>query len=448
MPLVACPDRQTLNDFLLGRLSGEVADSVEEHFASCESCVAAASSLGGEDDLCDAMRAAGEDQLERSPEVSELVSRIQFQVAGRDTVLTGDTHSSPGEQPGEADLQRELLECLSQAESADELGRLGEYRVLRLLGVGGMGAVFEAEDVKLKRRVALKVMRPSLAAVTAARQRFLREAQSAAALQHDNIISIFQVGEDRNVSFLAMQLLEGESLADRLKRESPLPVEEVLRIGREVAQGLAAAHERGLLHRDIKPDNIWLEGGNGRVKLLDFGLARAVDDGVQVTQTGAIIGTPKYMSPEQATGDELDQRSDLFSLGSVLYELATGRAAFERKNLMSTISAIGTSQPDAPESLNVELPAELCALIMQLLEKRAEQRPQSASEVVTRIRGLEERLRLPSPAPRVAASKRPPISRNYVLAGLGGLAAAVVLAIVFLIPTSEGRSVWRSRTRI
>ncbi|REK25649.1 MAG: hypothetical protein DWQ41_12005 [Planctomycetota bacterium] len=438
MPLVACPDRQTLNEFLLGRLSGEIAESIEEHFASCASCLESASNLGADDELCAAMRAAGEEDLERSPEVSELVSRIQFQLASRDTVLTGDTHSVPDDEPAEADLKRELLECLSQAESSDELGRLGGYRVLRLLGVGGMGAVFEAEDPKLKRRVALKVMRPSLAAMTSARQRFLREAQSAAALQHDNIISIFQVGEDRKVSFLAMQLLEGESLAARLKRESPLPAEEVLRIGREIAQGLAAAHERGLLHRDVKPDNIWLEAAGGRVKLLDFGLARAVDEGVQVTQTGAIIGTPKYMSPEQATGGEVDPRSDLFSLGSVLYELATGRSAFGRQNLMATISAIGAAQPAAPETLNGELPVELSSLIMQLLEKAPDRRPQSAREVVTRIRGIEESRTSPAAAVQVAAMKQPPISRNKVLAGLGGVAAAVVLAIVFFMPTPEG----------
>ena len=145
------------------------------------------------------------------------------------------------------------------AQVAGELGRLGPYRVLKMFRAGGMGIVFLAEDVQLKRRVALKVMKPALAANALARQRFLGEAEKTAAIMHDHIVTIYQVGEDRGIAFLAMELLEGEVLADRLNREGRLPVADVLRIGREAAQGLAAAHERGLIHRDIKPGNIWLE---------------------------------------------------------------------------------------------------------------------------------------------------------------------------------------------
>src|SRR5262249_7079741 len=160
---------------------------------------------------------------------------------------------------------------------------LGPYRVLKVLGAGGMGVVFHAEDPQLQRAVALKVVLPALAASASARERFLREARAAAAIEHDHIVTIHQVGEDRKLSFLQMQSLGGESLEDRLKREPKLPAAEVLRIGREVAEGLAAAHEGGLVHRDIKPANIWLEGNRGRVKILDFGLARAVADDAHLT---------------------------------------------------------------------------------------------------------------------------------------------------------------------
>src|ERR1022692_532794 len=178
-----------------------------------------------------------------------------------------------------------------------------------------MGVVFRAEDPHLQRLVALKAMLPGLAASESAKQRFLREARAAAALKHDHIVSIYQVGEDRGAPFLAMEFLEGEPLDDRLKRQGRVPVPEILRIGREIAEGLEAAHEKGLIHRDIKPANLWLEGKKRHVKILDFGLARAMGDTTHLTQSGAIIGTPAYMAPEQAEGQVVDYRCDLFSLG-------------------------------------------------------------------------------------------------------------------------------------
>src|SRR5262245_34629010 len=164
---------------------------------------------------------------------------------------------------------------LSPPKAAGEIGWLGPYRVLKVLGSGGMGVVFQAEDPDLKRIVAIKAMKPVLAASSAAGQRFRREAQATAALKHDNIVTIYQVGEDRGVPFIAMEFLEGEPLEARLRREGKLPVAEVIRIGKEIARGLAAAHKRDLMHRDIKPANIWLEADSGRVKIVDFGLARA-----------------------------------------------------------------------------------------------------------------------------------------------------------------------------
>jgi serine/threonine protein kinase len=181
----------------------------------------------------------------------------------------------------------------------DELGWLAHYRILKQLGAGGMGLVFLAEDSQLQRQVALKIMLPALAVDPANRERFLREARAAAALAHDHVVVIHQVGEERGMPFLAMQLLQGESLDDYLRRGKKISFAQACRVGRETAIGLAMAHARGLVHRDIKPANLWLEAPKGRVKILDFGLARTSSDS-NLTGSGFVIGTPTYMSPEQA----------------------------------------------------------------------------------------------------------------------------------------------------
>ena len=217
-----------------------------------------------------------------------------------------------------------LTEFLAPPQADDELGWLGKYRVLSILGHGGMGVVFKAEDPKLRRMVALKAMLPSMARSASGGQRFLREAQAMAAVEHDHIVRIYQVDEERGVPFLAMELLKGEPLDDRLERDGKLPLPEAVRVGRQIAEALDAAHETGLIHRDVKPANVWLEAPTGRVKILDFGLARATSHDVGLTQEGAIIGTPAYMAPEQSRGEAVDYRCDLFSLGCVFYRMLTG----------------------------------------------------------------------------------------------------------------------------
>ncbi|HTU18509.1 MAG TPA: serine/threonine-protein kinase [Gemmataceae bacterium] len=284
----------------------------------------------------------------------------------------------------------ELYDFLSSAQEADEIGRLGSYRVLKVLGAGGMGVVFQAEDPKLKRLVALKAMLPALAASGTNKERFLREARAAAAIEHDHIIPIFQVDEDRGVPFIAMPFLRGESLEDRLKRQRKLPIEEALRIAKETAEGLGAAHERNMIHRDIKPANIWLEGEKGRVKILDFGLARSASGESNLTQQGAIIGTPAYMAPEQGAGKPVDTRCDLFSLGCVLYRMVTGTLPFKGADTVSTLVAVATETPTAPRKLNPAVSPRLSKLIMELLAKDPKDRPPSALSVVDLIEELEK----------------------------------------------------------
>ena len=266
-----------------------------------------------------------------------------------------------------------------------------------------MGIVFQAEDPTLKRFVALKVMRPSLAGNETARQRFLREARATAALTHDNIVAIYQVGEERGFPFFAMQMLEGETLGDYQERVQALSVPEVLRIAKEIADGLAAAHERGVVHRDIKPSNIWLEGERRRVKIVDFGLAREQDADVRLTQTGRIVGTPGYMSPEQVENRPISPSSDLFCLGCVLYRLCTGRDAFKGETSFDTLRSLVQDQP--PTIRSSRLPAEFVELVMQLLAKKPTQRPSSAREVSETIQAIRKRLARPVAAAKTAEAK-------------------------------------------
>jgi serine/threonine protein kinase len=359
-----------------------------------------------------------------------------------------------GQQPapstGVPEDQAELASFLAPAEGPGEIGRLGGYRVLRVLGTGAMGVVFEAEDVNLKRRVALKAMLPSLAVSATSRQRFLREARTAAEVESDHVVTIYQVGEERNVPFIAMQFLKGETLDDRLHR-GQLSMSEVLRIGREMALGLAAAHARGLVHRDIKPSNTWLETQTaapqsaGRVKILDFGLARGVTEDINLTRQGTIVGTPSYMSPEQARGIPATAQSDLFSLGTVLYRMSTGTLPFKGVDTISTLLAVGTENPVPPRQVNAQIPLGLEALILRLLAKDPAERPASASEVADALRRIEtdgtfvldpavsssavtEPTQL-MPAPRAGRSLFVLITSLAILLGLGAFLATRILGL-------------------
>jgi hypothetical protein len=391
------------------------------------------------------MRAgAGGDTGPEGAVVHELIARLKgmrLRSEGQSTTSDSDAPSESGEASAPA---VDGYAFLAPAQEPGELGRLGLYRVLKLLGAGGMGLVFEAEDPRLQRPVALKVMRPDLAASPRARERFLREARAAAALRCDHVVTVYQVDEARGVPFLAMELLEGETLEARLRREGRLPLAEVLRIGREAAEGLAAAHGRGLVHRDVKPANIWLEtragepGGSSprcRVKLLDFGLARAASGSDHGTQPGVIVGTPSYMAPEQARGEAVDARSDLFSLGCVLYDMATGQPPFRGKDTLAVLSALATEEPPPPHELRPELPPALSDLVMRLLAKDPGGRPAGAEAVAQGLRGLQGGAGVPGTSrPTGTGAARPPSVRRWVPA----LGAAVVLAVLGL-----GVTAWR-----
>ncbi len=367
-----CPSDDLLSDFLLGRLSDAESLRIEAHFADCPHCLEQAEAISCEDTLTISLA-----DTSTQPAQEPSISADEFEHDAAETLYVAGAARSSDE-----------LSFLSPPQADDEIGRLNGYRILDVIGRGGMGIVFLAEDLRLQRQVALKVIRPEFASESETRERFLREAKSAAAIQHDQIVTIHQVGEESGVLFLAMQVLAGESLQSRIQETERLDPKEVIRISMQIADGLAAAHQQGLTHRDIKPDNIWLEAPKDRVKILDFGLARAVDDDSQLTLSGMIVGTPRYLAPEQAEGRPVDQRADLFSLGVVMYHMLTGESPFARPTLLATLNAIGSYSPEPPHHLRSDIPPELSQLVMDSLEKTPEQRVGSVDEVLQRLAAL------------------------------------------------------------
>ena len=236
-----------------------------------------------------------------------------------------------------------------------DLGQLGHYRVIDELGKGGMGYVFRAEDDKLKRSVALKVMNQKIAATPHSRRRFFREARAMAAVHHDNVATIFEVGESKGTPFMAMEMLQGSTLEDLNASERRFGYEEIIELARQMSKGLAAAHAKGIVHRDIKPANIWIQQDSERVKILDFGLALASSPIDHMAGRGAVVGTPGYLSPEQAMSEPLDDRSDLYSLGVVLYELCTGRLPSDARSVPMQLISILVHRPTPIGDLRVEV---------------------------------------------------------------------------------------------
>jgi serine/threonine protein kinase len=401
MPVdVSCPDPETLLHFASGQLDQTEAIPITDHIRHCSVC---AQSLTAFESKKNQSRDGHEPR--QVPTIAEQVELFRLSRDFKSPTATPVNGLSDSSAPTSHLPSTSSWDFLAAPEKTDEIGRLGGYRILSVLGEGGMGVVFKAEDPRLKRLVALKVMKPDKSANDVAHQRFIKEGEAAALLQHDHIVTIYEVDKDGGIPFLAMQFLEGESLDDRLKRVGKLPVGEIIRIARETADGLEAAHKKGLIHRDIKPANIWLEtlpGApalgrglvGGRVKILDFGLARQVGENVQhLTQTGMVVGTPDYMAPEQArSGQVLDGRCDLFSLGSVMYRMSTGRKPFQGDDVMGTLLALAMEDPSPPRFYNPEIPQELSDMIRWLMAKSPADRPRSAQDVLDSLVVIERNI--------------------------------------------------------
>ncbi|MCA9151792.1 MAG: serine/threonine protein kinase, partial [Planctomycetales bacterium] len=335
------------------------------------------------------------------------------------------------------------VDFLNPPTAQDSLGRLGEIDILQVIGHGGMGMVLKGFQPALNRPVAVKVLAPHLATSGAARQRFAREAQAAAVIMHANVMPIFSVDSQAKLPYLVMPFIECESLQQRIDRVGKLETIDVLRIGLQMARGLAAAHAQGLVHRDVKPANILLEQGVQRALLTDFGLARAVDD-ASLTRTGLIAGTPQYMSPEQARGDAIDSRSDLFSLGSVLYTACAGRPPFRAETSYGILRKITDTQPRSLLEVNPQVPIWLSILIERLMAKSPADRFQDAEQVAQLLEQSIAHLQQPQAWPlpvELQPRRAQPVSSDTIVALI---AAALTIMIVFLVV--GGVWIWRQRT--
>lgn len=410
---------------LLGQGPAEDADRLARHLPACPNCVAAAEAIHLDDFVVSSLRREGLPPLRPDHEFADVVARVSR--LGR---------------PSRAGRPRPATSTAALPQ------RLGPYRLVELLGAGGMGVVYRAEDTALHRFVAVKVLKGETDAES--RERFLREAQALAAVRHDNVVTVHHVGEeptaDGMVPYMAMELLEGQTLRDWMNAAPRPPVEWVVRLGRQTAAGLAFAHATGLVHRDVKPANLWLESPRGwtaepptirpplgavaRVKLLDFGLARA--PGLPAALDTA--GTLAYMAPEQARGTDLDGRADLFGLGCVLYELCTGRLPFPHRD--SHWAGEPEALPAAVRSMNPTVPDRLADLIQRLLAADLAHRPVSARAVELELADLNYH----SSGTRTVAGQsdatvairprqRPKRRRRLVLAAALLVAAGAIAAI-------------------
>ncbi|MBY0521914.1 MAG: protein kinase [Gemmataceae bacterium] len=418
MTATTCPSEQQLRDFQLGDLPEPVLGQVADHLEACPRCETLAQRL---DTQFDPVLAAIRLPPGATPPKDSQSLPVAIPMA------------TPVEAPAPVDSYPFLLPPTAPG----ELGRLGIYRVFRLLGKGGMAYVFHAEDSSLDRPVALKVMKPDVYDDPDGGQRFLREARTLAGIKHPHLVTVYQAGHENGVVWLAMELLEGESLGDRLDRRGACDIPEAIRLSREITGGLIVVHGHGLIHRDIKPDNIWLEAPHGNVKILDFGLARLANEDVRLTRTGTIMGTPSFMSPEQARGLDLDARSDLFSLGAVFYCLCTGKEPFQAANTMAVLTALAVDTPTPPHLVNPAIPRALSDLIVQMLAKKPGDRPVSAEQVLERLKQIEVEsgakvMAAGLPLERVAL-RMASLRRNKVLVGAGLLLALTTGACLGLL---------------
>ena len=400
MPIVKCPSSEVLQAYRMGKGSAAARQKMASHLEDCPKCRAALQALNKQGKS--AAKGEGKDAASHPQPDNTTVAGFSRDPNTPDTPAGSDNlrRSSLGDLPtgdiyGDEDAGKQppvdapqSFDFLPASQVTGDLGKIDQYRVIELLGQGGMGMVFRALDTQLQRPVALKVVKPQVAQTGNTSERFLREARAMAAISSDHVVTVYQVGQTEGLAFLAMELLEGEPLQERLARQDALTLKEALRLAFQITKGLAAAHERGLVHRDIKPANLWIER-SGRVKILDFGLAHALtSQDLRLTQAGHIVGTPQYMAPERIEGLQVDARSDLFSLGCVMYELFTGKLAFEGASALAVLRNLTVHHPTPVNELNPDIPEPLSDLVMQLLAKQPDDRPQSAREVQERLRGV------------------------------------------------------------
>ena len=423
-------DTSKLQLALSGELSESAQGELSRHLQSCPHCREELESLAGGERWARDTRQylSSSDELVAVQEVTPPAGLPPYFSPDFSAPPVSANHSSQHSDDDALDL-----DFLSPSDDPDKLGRLGNYEIESVIGRGGFGIVLKAFDPNLNRYVAIKALSGTLVRSSAARRRFHHEAKAAAAVVHDHVIPIHHIETTGPAPYLVMPFVTGRSLQERIDQVGPLETKEVLRIAMQTAQGLAAAHAQGLVHRDIKPANILLENGVERVRITDFGLARAVDDASQ-TQSGYIAGTPQYMAPEQARGEPIDSRADLFSLGSVMYAMCSGHPPFRAETTLAVLRRICDDQPRSLREINPEVPAWLWAIVEKLLAKNPADRYRSADEVAQWLGQWLAHVQQPTQIapPAIVVTKTPAVGRAWSLPlrSIGGSVLAVLAGML------------------
>jgi serine/threonine-protein kinase len=381
MKLLRCEPRW-IDSFVAGRLDAGTQATFEAHLGTCETCRQRLEQAVGSDDDWTAAR-----EFLSGPDVAEgiMESTTRGMVPPWSTQIT--TYLAPTEDPA-------------------FLGRVGHYEIAGVIGRGGAGIVLKGFDRSLHRNVAIKLLAPEFATIGAAHERFFREAKAMASVAHENLVAIFEVDEHRGLPYFVMEYLPGGTLGRRLRDAGPMDVVTVLRIGVQIAEALAVAHAQGLVHRDIKPDNILLDRGTERVRVADFGLVRVMGE-VTASHSSGVVGTPQFMAPEQCRGESCDARSDLFSLGAVLYALCTGHSPFRADTVFGVMQRVLNDTPRSIREQSPRIPDWLEELVFKLLRKDPKERFPAAAEVAAMLREELAFAQAPLTSPQPSRSWRP-----------------------------------------
>jgi serine/threonine-protein kinase len=407
-------DSQTCKRFTEGLLSEAEEEAYIAHLDVCRSCQCALESAAADP-------AAWETARELLPFSREEAFATRSQDDTSEGLLT-QLANSP------------LLSLLAPSDDPRMIGRIGPYDVIGVLGRGGFGLVLKGYDSALSRNVAIKVLDPGISSLAQARERFGREARAMAAISHDHVVPVYAVDVHRGIPYFVMEYVPGGSLEQRLSTHGSFDVLSIVRIGLQVAQALTAAHQQGLVHRDIKPGNVLLDRGIERVRVADFGLARLGSD-VTSTHSGTVAGTPQYMSPEQVRGETCDAQSDLFSLGSLMYALCTGHSPFRAPTIYGTMQRIVHDAPRPIREQNPQVPLWLEQLVNRLMEKSRVHRLASSREVCEILHAELAHLQNPAqhPEPRRSWHPRKPQfwrwSKEIAISSVAALLFVAILAL-------------------
>ncbi len=405
-----CFDEQLLQQFVDERVDESLESEILDHIGSCESCQVRMEGLAANQNVW--------------ADIKDNLDEHRFKAVGCETT-----------DLVEADRNRDLnfmQNILAPTDDPSKIGRLGSYEICGIIGRGSAGIVVKALDTRLNRFVAIKILAPVYSSNGSARRRFEREGRSIASVKDDHVIPVYTVDEFQGNPYIVMQYVPGGSLLQRIEKKGALETDEVVCVAMQIAKGLSAAHDRGIVHRDVKPANVLLESGVDRAMVTDFGLARVVDEAT-MTRSGAISGTPQFMSPEQAMGESLDQRSDLFSLGSVMYAACTGRSPFRSETVFGVIKRVCDSEPRPIREINPKIDEWLVQFIEKLHAKNPDDRFDSSAQVAQLLSQELAYMRSPtlvqSPQ-RTWAPTKPKL--KYGFSGWGYLTAAVAITALLI----------------